>query len=264
MGYYEAGLAIVGDDPPWRDPVAYPPLDLLQITPAGEYGPRPDHPETGHKGLDFRAPPLTPCYAIRDGIIVWVMTPDECTPDSGMYGYGGNVGVYHPRQGRYTFYAHLTSISVSVWDQVRAGQSIALTGSTSGNPPKFPDMGPHLHFEVRRPGRERGNRAWPIWMRSRPFPSAYGQYTDDPVRWLDIQGFVFDANTRRGRIDPNSPAGYTQRMVAEGRPPSVNRPLSTPDGSPTVSPPVRSRSIGGVLVVAAILAGGIALAASRS
>jgi murein DD-endopeptidase MepM/ murein hydrolase activator NlpD len=60
-------------------------------------------------------------------------------------GYGNLVKIEHP--GNYfTFYAHLSSIAVTVGQVVSRGQSIGAVGNTSkpGN-----NILPHLHYEVR-------------------------------------------------------------------------------------------------------------------
>jgi murein DD-endopeptidase MepM/ murein hydrolase activator NlpD len=57
-------------------------------------------------------------------------------------GYGNLVIV---ENGAYrTYYAHLSSIPVSVGDTVRAGTTIGLSGNTGNS------TGPHLHYEIRK------------------------------------------------------------------------------------------------------------------
>jgi murein DD-endopeptidase MepM/ murein hydrolase activator NlpD len=57
-------------------------------------------------------------------------------------GYGNLVIV---ENGEYrTYYAHLSSIPVSVGDEVKAGTVIGLSGSTGNS------TGPHLHYEIRK------------------------------------------------------------------------------------------------------------------
>ena len=57
-------------------------------------------------------------------------------------GYGNLVIV---QNGEYkTYYAHLSSIPVSVGDSVKARTTIGLSGNTGNS------TGPHLHYEIRR------------------------------------------------------------------------------------------------------------------
>ena len=60
--------------------------------------------------------------------------------------YGLFVLVQHPG-GYQTMYGHLSRLLVARNDAVRAGQVIALSGSTGRS------TAPHLHFEIRRDGR---------------------------------------------------------------------------------------------------------------
>jgi murein DD-endopeptidase MepM/ murein hydrolase activator NlpD len=57
-------------------------------------------------------------------------------------GYGNLVIVENASYR--TYYAHLSSIPVSVGDLVTAGTSIGLSGNTGNS------TGPHLHYEIRK------------------------------------------------------------------------------------------------------------------
>ncbi|GAA1179551.1 murein DD-endopeptidase MepM/ murein hydrolase activator NlpD [Kitasatospora gansuensis] len=86
-----------------------------------------------HTGVDFRASTGTSVKAITSGTVV----------KAGNGGSYGNEVVVKHADGKYSEYAHLSSISVSVGQSVSAGQQLGLSGAT-GNV-----TGPHLHFEVR-------------------------------------------------------------------------------------------------------------------
>jgi murein DD-endopeptidase MepM/ murein hydrolase activator NlpD len=86
-----------------------------------------------HTGVDFPVGTGTPIVSIASGEVV-------SAGDGGAY--GNEVVILHP-DGHYSQYAHLSSISVAVGQQVASGEQIGLSGST-GNV-----TGPHLHFEVR-------------------------------------------------------------------------------------------------------------------
>ncbi|NOH01770.1 MAG: M23 family metallopeptidase [Chloroflexi bacterium] len=87
-----------------------------------------------HKGLDIGIPVGTPVRTTMDGRVVHAGWNDQ--------GYGNLVIV---ENGAYrTYYAHLSSIPVSVGDFVKAGVTIGLSGNTGNS------TGPHLHYEIRK------------------------------------------------------------------------------------------------------------------
>jgi murein DD-endopeptidase MepM/ murein hydrolase activator NlpD len=119
---------------------------LANVLPAGQQGSKPvpsGRPVTGrltqqyhsgHNGLDIAIPVGTPIQATMDGSIVHAGWNNQ--------GYGNLVIV---ENGEYrTYYAHLSSIPVSVGDTVKAGSTIGLSGNTGNS------TGPHLHYEIRR------------------------------------------------------------------------------------------------------------------
>ncbi len=90
----------------------------------------------GYNGVDFGAPIGTPVLAAAAGKVIVAKTA----------GYGGGYGHYiviEHDNGTQTLYGHLSTLSVSVDDEVTKGQNIALSGNTGKS------TGPHLHFEVR-------------------------------------------------------------------------------------------------------------------
>lgn len=90
------------------------------------------HP--GHNGLDFGIVVGTPVEATMDGKVSYAGWNNQ--------GYGNLVIV---ENGDYkTYYAHLSSIPVSVGDSVAAGTTIGLSGNTGNS------TGPHLHYEIRK------------------------------------------------------------------------------------------------------------------
>ncbi|MGW3509278.1 M23 family metallopeptidase [Streptomyces sp. NPDC000994] len=86
-----------------------------------------------HTGIDFHAASGTTVHAVGIGTVV----------ETGWGGAYGNQVVIRMADGMYTQYGHLSSIGVSVGQQVVPGQQIGLSGAT-GNV-----TGPHLHFEAR-------------------------------------------------------------------------------------------------------------------
>ena len=90
------------------------------------------HP--GHNGLDFGVVVGTQVEATMDGKVTYAGWNNQ--------GYGNLVIV---ENGNYkTYYAHLSSIPVSVGDSVAAGATIGLSGNTGNS------TGPHLHYEIRK------------------------------------------------------------------------------------------------------------------
>ncbi len=94
--------------------------------------PRGDH---RHEGVDFPVPYGTRVGAAGRGTTIYAA-----------YNYGGygNLVVIQHRLGFTTWYAHLSSITSWVGEQVVGGTRIGYVGSTGDS------TGPHLHFEVRR------------------------------------------------------------------------------------------------------------------
>ncbi|MEU7025620.1 M23 family metallopeptidase [Streptomyces sp. NPDC046275] len=99
----------------------------------GFYGQRGSWSKGYHTGQDFAVPSGTPVRAVGPGRVV----------RAGYEGsYGHQVVIRHP-DGRYTQYAHLSRVEVSVGQSVSAGRRIGRSGATGRV------TGPHLHFEVR-------------------------------------------------------------------------------------------------------------------
>ncbi|NEN79006.1 M23 family metallopeptidase [Nocardioides zeae] len=88
-----------------------------------------------HTGLDFAAPSGTTIKAVAGGRVT----------QAGYNGSYGNKTVITLDDGTEMWYAHQSSIAVSVGDTVAAGDVIGYVGSTGNS------TGPHLHLEV-RPG----------------------------------------------------------------------------------------------------------------
>ena len=109
------------------------------------FGRRTD-PFTGkpanHKGVDFAGKLGAEIFAVADGVVTW---------SSSRYGFGKLVEINHGN-GYSTRYAHNSENLVSVGEEVRKGQTVALMGDTGRA------TGPNLHFEV----IHRGHRVNPV------------------------------------------------------------------------------------------------------
>lgn len=112
------------------------PVRFLRPVPGpigdGFGAPRSDHT---HQGLDFPVPYGTRVGAAGVGTTIYAG-----------YNYGGygNLVVIQHRLGFTTWYAHLSTITTWVGENVSGGTRIGYVGSTGAS------TGPHLHFEVRR------------------------------------------------------------------------------------------------------------------
>lgn len=110
------------------------PVDNYRLT--NRFGDARSYYSSGyHTGLDFAAPSGTPIRAVAGGTVT----------EAGSAGAYGNQTVITLEDGTEMWYAHQSSISVSVGDVVAAGDQIGYVGSTGNS------TGPHLHLEV-RPG----------------------------------------------------------------------------------------------------------------
>jgi hypothetical protein len=99
------------------------------------FGKRTD-PFTGkpanHTGIDFAGKHGAEISAVADGVVTW---------SADRYGYGMMIEINHG-SGYSTRYAHNSENLVSVGDEVKKGQTVALMGKTGRA------TGPNLHFEV--------------------------------------------------------------------------------------------------------------------
>jgi murein DD-endopeptidase MepM/ murein hydrolase activator NlpD len=86
-----------------------------------------------HTGVDFSAPSGTTVRSVGPGTVV----------SAGWAGAYGNEVVIKHTDGRYSQYAHLSTLTVSAGQAVTGGQQIGTVGSTGNS------TGPHLHLEIR-------------------------------------------------------------------------------------------------------------------
>ncbi|MFE0425225.1 M23 family metallopeptidase [Streptomyces sp. NPDC058953] len=114
------------------------------VKPVGSYALTATYGKAGnmwasnHSGQDFAVPTGTPVVSIGAGTVV------KAGPNGAGDGpaYGNAVVIKH-NNGKYSQYAHLSTVNVSAGQSVKAGQLIAKSGNTGNS------SGPHLHFEIR-------------------------------------------------------------------------------------------------------------------
>ncbi len=90
-----------------------------------------------HTGLDIAAAEGTAIVAAYNGII----------EDTGYGDKRGNYVLMLHSDGKQTLYCHCSEVLVDEGTVIRAGEAIALVGSTGWS------TGPHLHFEIRIDGK---------------------------------------------------------------------------------------------------------------
>lgn len=94
-----------------------------------------------HEGIDLFAEIGSPVLAARSGRVIVSKENNK--------GMGSYVIIRHPGN-IITIYGHLSKIYVIPNELIRQGQLIARVGKT-GNA-NYPNIQPHLHFEVRKAG----------------------------------------------------------------------------------------------------------------
>lgn len=102
-----------------------------------------------HSGTDISAVKGTDVYATYDGVVDTAVSLKNS--------YGKHVVVKCNVNGKtvYIYYAHLSVISVSKGDVIKAGQKIGEVGNTGNS------SGDHLHYEVRNVYKHYGNKSNP-------------------------------------------------------------------------------------------------------
>ena len=97
------------------------------------YGPTPNGQQ--NDGINLALPEGTPVKAAEDGVVAYA--------GNELKGYGNLVLVRHAN-GYVTAYAHAKELLVKRGEQVKRGQTIAVSGQTGSV------NAPQLHFEIRK------------------------------------------------------------------------------------------------------------------
>lgn len=124
------------------------PVANWKVSVSSEYGTR-IHPITFvsqlHGGIDIAKPAGTQIFSVLDGVVTSAIYSDS--------GYGYHLIIDHGN-GFTTLYAHCSSLLVTVGQEVKAGEKIALVGTTGSS------TGNHLHFETIVNGEKVNPRAY--------------------------------------------------------------------------------------------------------
>lgn len=116
------------------------PLDTIRITQY--FGKTVDskrlYTSGTHNGVDFGVPTGTKVKSVANGVVIGTGNTDLAR---GCYSYGGWILVRH-NNGLTSLYAHLSGIGVQTGNQVKAGETIGISGNTGYS------TGPHLHLTL--------------------------------------------------------------------------------------------------------------------
>lgn len=116
---------------------------------SSEFGMR-KHPQSGqmtfHSGVDISVPAGTPVKCTAQGIVSF----------AGWSNGNGNVVVVEHGNGFTTVYAHNSVLKVKAGQTVKAGDTIAESGSTGNS------TGPHLHYEIWKNGHHVDPNAYAV------------------------------------------------------------------------------------------------------
>lgn len=138
----DLSLGDITSDLSWGDPVKNPQIRCNRAS--NLYGPvryNSNGTVRWHRGFDYYAPQGTPVFSVGEGTVSLVQTH----PDFGLC-----VLVTHkrPKKIYYSFYAHLSSVSVAYGQKVQKGTQLGKSGVT-GNAYNLKGKEQHLHFEYR-------------------------------------------------------------------------------------------------------------------
>lgn len=138
----DLSLGEISLDMSWGDPVKNPQIRCNRAS--NLFGPvrhNADGSIRWHRGFDYYAPKGTAVYSVGTGVVSLVQEH----PD-----YGLCVLITHkrPKKTYYSFYAHLSSVSVKHGEKVQKGRVIGKSGTT-GNAYNLTGKEEHLHFEYR-------------------------------------------------------------------------------------------------------------------
>lgn len=155
----------------------------------------------GHEGNDLRAEIGTEVLACDAGFVQEAI-------DQGKVGYGRYLKVVH--SWGESIYAHLSEFKVKQGSEVKAGQTIALSGNTGNS------SGPHLHFGIRVNPYNRGD-GWGGY--SDPEPYLFGNTSEelDMPSWAKkLQPFFVENNLKEDQIEGAVRQAFGDSKILKG------------------------------------------------
>ncbi len=160
---------------PVENPYLTQGFGLTSFAKSGSYGYDKSGQPNPHRGVDFRASVGTPVLAAAPGTVRDAVNMDAAR---GCYSYGKWILVDHDN-GLSTLYAHLSVMSVSAGDYVKAGHIIGYAGASGYA------TGPHLHFTVfDRDAVQVSPFSWSIGCKNTKVPYAPYEAYLNPMEYL--------------------------------------------------------------------------------
>lgn len=182
----------------------------------------------GHQGTDWPKPTGTPVPATSNGVIVF----------AGDDGLGGLTIDLQRGDGLIQRFGHLSQIWVRVGQNVTAGQTIGLVGSTGNS------TGPHLHWELRWDRLWNGGRVVdPRTMN----PSTFGETPTKPTQPNESEedddmapnvGIAYTEGDKQINAILNTVSGFFSKYEASGG--KYNNPVAAAFQTTSFAPVTKS------------------------
>lgn len=138
----------------------------------GAVGALAAYPKYKHLGEDYGGPVGASILAAGNGVVVQAVKSNSTT------GFGNYIILEHtlPNLTKiYTLYAHLSTVSVSIGQEITIGSKIGVIGNTGTD-------GIHLHFEV-------------SYVNKFEQAGMYGKGYDSPTEWATSSQYTVDPST---------------------------------------------------------------------
>lgn len=146
-------------------------------------------PYGSHVGLDIGMPRGTAIYALNPGKVEFAGFSDSFRPRPVWIKTRDNPETQQNESGHMEIYGHLWENTVSTGNEVREGQALGISGEQTIRGTMSPDgSGPHLHFELRKPGNTQS-----------------GWQAVNPIGWLTRKSGSLVPDAEPPRENPDEP-----------------------------------------------------------